>query len=104
MCLAECCVSDDERMLGASADNVDFGIRDDAVLFGESQSRIVLSCPPENVKEIKKIAADHNAPFRIIGRVGGDRLRIKKTKEYVIDAGVKEMRDIRADSLSNIML
>jgi phosphoribosylformylglycinamidine synthase len=47
----------------------------DAALFGESQSRIILSAPESSVARIKEVAARAGAPVVVIGRVGGNRLR-----------------------------
>ena len=52
MALAECCMSNGDAMFGAEIDFRDFGERLDAVLFGETQSRIVLSCAPQRAEEI----------------------------------------------------
>jgi phosphoribosylformylglycinamidine synthase subunit PurL len=103
VCIAESCISDDENMIGAVIDNLDFDIRKDAALFGESQSRIVLSCPFGNAEKIKEIAKKMQAPFKIIGTVGGDALKIIKAKETIIDISIKRMHDIWAFSLEALI-
>ncbi len=47
-----------------------------AALFGESQSRIILSASPSNVEAIINAASDANVPACTIGNVGGDRISI----------------------------
>ncbi len=44
--LAECCVSNGDMMVGADIDLGKFGARLDAVLFGETQSRIIVELRP----------------------------------------------------------
>ncbi|MDD4363960.1 MAG: AIR synthase-related protein, partial [Atribacterota bacterium] len=72
--LAESCITGGK---GATIDiNTDF--RPDCLLFGESQSRIIVSAKPEKVQEIINIAQEEKIPFQQIGMVGGDSLKINK--------------------------
>ncbi len=48
----------------------------DAALFGESQSRIVVSLPPDNLPRLKALANDANVPITILGKVGGDKITL----------------------------
>ena len=43
----------------------------DGRLFGESQSRIVISLPEENLAAVTAVAGEHDVPCMVIGRVGG---------------------------------
>jgi phosphoribosylformylglycinamidine synthase len=43
-----------------------------SLLFSESPSRIILSFDPSAAETIEQSATRHNAPFKLIGRVGGD--------------------------------
>lgn len=45
-------------------------------LFGESQSRIVLTCSPSDVGTVLAEAAGDAVPVAVIGNVGGDGIRI----------------------------
>lgn len=76
--LAESCISSPKRKIGAVI-NLDSGrIRQDALLFGETQSRIVLSAKPKNLKKIMQIARKNRAPIAPIGKVGGKSLVMGK--------------------------
>jgi phosphoribosylformylglycinamidine synthase len=68
--LAECCIAHDRGMLG---DAIDIARYDEA-LFGESQSRVVVSCHPADQAAV--IAAAENAGVRALrlGVVGGEGL------------------------------
>jgi phosphoribosylformylglycinamidine synthase len=46
-------------------------IRGDALLFSESQSRIVVSVREESLGQLREIAAEHQVPMQVIGVVGG---------------------------------
>jgi phosphoribosylformylglycinamidine synthase len=75
--LAECCMINPKEKLGARV-SVDSGkIRKDALLFGETQSRIILSAKEKNVKKILALAKKNKAPAAVVGEVGGSRLVIK---------------------------
>ena len=45
-------------------------------LFGESPSRIVVSCRSADVPELLTLGAGHGVPVEALGVVGGDRLVI----------------------------
>ncbi|MBA3236273.1 MAG: phosphoribosylformylglycinamidine synthase subunit PurL [Chloroflexi bacterium] len=46
-------------------------------LFGESPSRLVLTCRPRHVAALELLARKHGLPFETVGTVGGDRLVIE---------------------------
>jgi phosphoribosylformylglycinamidine synthase len=56
-----------------------------AVLFGEAQGRVVVSCAPDDVAVIMAIAGGHGVPARRIGSVGGPRgaIRIRARRGHV---------------------
>lgn len=72
-------------------------VRDDALLFSESQARAIISLDSKNIKSFESIAESNRVPFRIIGRVGGTRLLI----EDLIDIPVSEARRAWASGFEN---
>ncbi|MFI5322985.1 MAG: phosphoribosylformylglycinamidine synthase subunit PurL [Thermodesulfobacteriota bacterium] len=52
-------------------------VRDDALLFSESQARAIISLDDKNIESLKSITESNKVPMRIIGKVGGSRLFIK---------------------------
>jgi len=70
--------------------NLDNDMRTDALLFGESQSRILLSTSGENGKKILALAKDQNVPAEIIGKTGGDKIIIRHNNSSVCDLPVKK--------------
>ncbi|MBI5144761.1 MAG: phosphoribosylformylglycinamidine synthase subunit PurL [Candidatus Omnitrophica bacterium] len=91
LALAECCISHKENMVGAMIDNLNFDIRKDALLFGESQSRIILSCSKYSVAKIRQIAGKYRAPLRIIGKTGGRHLVILNGKRKIINLPLEDL-------------
>ncbi|MBH51742.1 MAG: phosphoribosylformylglycinamidine synthase II [Chloroflexi bacterium] len=55
----------------------------DACLFGETQSRIVISCSPEKLSEITSAAENVNVPYDVIGKVLG-------TNDFVIEGYIEQ--------------
>jgi phosphoribosylformylglycinamidine synthase len=76
--LAECCISSSAKKIGAIVSLPSGRVRKDVLLFGESQSRIILSAKEKNVKKILQIAKKNKAPLAVIGNVRGGKLTINK--------------------------
>ena len=51
-------------------------LRLDALLFGESQSRVVVSLPAKNVSRLQALAQTASVPCTVLGEVGGTALDI----------------------------
>lgn len=73
--LAECCISGPDENLGATVELHD-DFRPDALLFGETQSRIVVSVAAGNWDRLQRLAAEWKVSVQMIGRVGGPDLVI----------------------------
>ncbi|MFZ1682604.1 MAG: phosphoribosylformylglycinamidine synthase subunit PurL [Candidatus Zixiibacteriota bacterium] len=73
--LAECCISNRENQHGASV-KLNDTLRADALLFGETQSRVLITCAANMGKAIEDWFKTKNVPAVKIGTVGGDRLKI----------------------------
>ncbi|MCK4401714.1 phosphoribosylformylglycinamidine synthase II, partial [bacterium] len=97
--LAECCMSNKDKMIGAVINNLIFDIRTDALLFGESQSRIILSCKEKSLNQIKKIAKKHKTSLQVIGSTGGNRFSVSDNDNKLIDIPLEKLRDVWAKAL-----
>ncbi len=87
--LAECCIAGPEKSLGARIE-LRTMMRADALLFGESQSRIIVSVKESDLNRLKDIVAKEEVPMQVIGEVGGPRLSIQP----FIQLPVEEIRSI----------
>ncbi|MDP6667758.1 MAG: phosphoribosylformylglycinamidine synthase subunit PurL [Dehalococcoidia bacterium] len=58
----------------------------DAAMFGESQSRILLSVPADAVTDLEALAAEQNVPVVVIGVVGGESLAFGDSIAVPLDA------------------
>ena len=96
--LAESCISNGEHQLGA---NVGLGesLRTDCLLFGESQSRVIVSVSPDDAAPVGSFFKILEIPCRNIGVVGGDRLVI----DDAIDVSLSDLSDAFFNAMPEFM-
>jgi phosphoribosylformylglycinamidine synthase len=95
--LAECCISG-PQLLGAAIE-LEGSIRPDAMLFGESQSRIVLSLRRRHLGRLRELAGARDVPISVLGEVKGRRLVISP----LIDIDAQELRHAWSTALPRRM-
>ncbi len=97
--LSECCFSSLNRAaIGADVDiagDLDLVGR----LFGETPSRIIVSFSENDRAEVETIATAAHCPMTMLGKVGGDLLRISSGAEEVISIPVAELEHAWRSSL-----
>lgn len=102
--LAESCISGKK---GARVELEGEGLRDDVLLFGETQSRIIVSLPKENLHMLEKIAGDRQTPVKVIGWVTDEDfvIDVVRGRETVnlINLKIWEMAEIWSRHLDSIM-
>ena len=106
--LAECCVSGPSVKRGAMVRLSFDSLRRDAVLFGESQSRVILSAKPDMAETLVSKARNAGIAAERIGAVGGDRLMIEADEGqgsagYLIDVPVRRIYDQWANSIERLL-
>ncbi len=74
--LAESCATTPKAWLGATL-TLPGEMRPDALLFGESASRIVVSVQPDRAESVRAIARRHGVPCVELGVVGGDHRTLR---------------------------
>ncbi|MFQ5666288.1 MAG: phosphoribosylformylglycinamidine synthase subunit PurL [Candidatus Binatia bacterium] len=92
--LAECCISGPRAGLGAVIE-LEEAMRPDALLFGESQSRIILSLPRRQLGHLRELAAGAEVPLAVLGEVRGQRLVVGS----LIDVALQDMSQAWAAAL-----
>ena len=129
VCLAESCISqlvarETPRLIGATVDLVAQAsclsvakekadsethrqdacatTRLDALLFGETQSRIVITCKPLDAVKVVERAKLMGVPAVQIGKVGGDKLTVK-TAAGEFSAPLTELHDAWWNSIARAM-
>ncbi|MEX2401444.1 MAG: phosphoribosylformylglycinamidine synthase subunit PurL [Rhodothermales bacterium] len=89
--LAECVLH--PPSLGASIELESGGVRLDALLFGEAQSRIVFSASPERAEEIRQTVDGVGVQLTRIGSVQPGALKIEVDGRSIVEATPDELRD-----------
>lgn len=87
------------KNFGVSLDLAAPKTRLDALLFGESQSRIVLSASPEKAEKILKAAQEKGVPAEKIGTVTSKTFEIKVDGKSIIQEDVAELFELWSHSL-----
>lgn len=88
VCLAECAFLSEGR-IGCEVDLAE-DMRTDALLFGESQSRIIISSKKRHVKELLALAQKARIKAAVIGRTGGKRIVIRNQGRGLIRISVEQ--------------
>lgn len=81
--LAECCL---QGKIGARVE-IKHPVPAISLLFGESQSRIVVSVAKDNLGQLMQIIAQANIPYEVLGIVEGEALIM----DNVINLSLEEM-------------
>jgi len=93
--LAECCIGGPDKPLGVRVETHEM-IRTDALLFSESQSRIIVSLKETHLERLQELAEQHRVPLLVIGAVGGSRLALQP----LLQLPVEELRGIWSNGLT----
>jgi phosphoribosylformylglycinamidine synthase len=97
--LAECCLGANGVRIGATISLEPAGLRPDFYLFGEDQSRVVISAAPDKAESVIALCAKNGIPAKRIGTVGGERLVVGD----LIDVGCGDLAEAYYTSIENRM-
>jgi phosphoribosylformylglycinamidine synthase subunit PurL len=105
--LAECCISqllgrETPRLIGAEVDLSAVPGRLDALLFGETQGRVVISVPALQAHKVLGQAKILGVPAMLLGKVGGAGLQIK-TSAAILTWDLRELHDLWWNALARAM-
>ena len=96
--LAEGCISERDSQIGVAV-NLGDSIRTDCLLFGESQSRVILSCAADKAEQLIARFTDAGIPATRIGTVGGDKLVIND----IVDVPLSQLSDAYYSAMTRFM-
>lgn len=100
VCLAEC-VFLKENEVGCEV-HLNEQIREDALLFGESQSRIVITIKPEDREDFFKLAQNLGVQITEIGITGGKDLVIFHHEKKIIDFPILDAFKVWKQAIPNV--
>ncbi|MND91363.1 Phosphoribosylformylglycinamidine synthase 2 [compost metagenome] len=97
--LAESCIS------GGFGANIELNttLRSDALLFSESQSRILLSASAEQAKTLEDFIASRGVPVQAIGQVQGQNLDIQINGAKALSKTVSGLKQVWEDVIPCLM-
>ena len=98
--VAESCFSYGGQTLGATL-TLESTLRNDTLLFGETQSRIIISFPEKRTKEIEDLAMAFPADYSLIGKVGGFHFTVTVNGKEVIKQEINILKEIWKTSLGS---
>ncbi|MEK9629342.1 MAG: phosphoribosylformylglycinamidine synthase subunit PurL [Nitrospinota bacterium] len=93
-----CFAAPEGETIGATLE-LESTLRGDALLFGESQSRIVISFPEELTDQIEDLALSYPVDFLLIGKTGGDHFTVNLNGKEYINQEVESLKDIWKSSI-----
>ena len=73
-------------------------MRADALLFGESQSRILISLSESRIEHLMEVACRHGIKASLLGRVKGDRFQLQGWN-FSLNVDPQRMRDAYEEAL-----
>ncbi len=110
--LAECCFWAEPGAAGCEV-TLETGIRPDAVLFGESQSRVILTVKEDDLSSLLAMARSMEVAAGVLGRVVDGRLSVglvttggtgkKSTRRVLMDEPTQELYKIWRNALPEKM-
>jgi phosphoribosylformylglycinamidine synthase subunit PurL len=92
--LAESSFSSYRREAVGCEINLEGELSQAALLFAETPSRIVVSVADENLEKVLEIASAQNISATVIGRTGGNMLKIAVNGEIIINRTVAEVEKV----------
>ncbi len=96
--LAEGCISNRQLPIGASV-QLDSSVRVDCLLFGESQSRVIVTTSAQDADQLSELFSDSSITCKRLGTVGGESLRINE----LIDLPLTRLIDAYYNAMSQLM-
>jgi phosphoribosylformylglycinamidine synthase len=87
------------REIGADIDLTSGRLLREMVLFGETASRIVISCDPKNSQAIKQMAVESGVVAERLGQTTNDKLTIRVDGQVAVDAQVSELKHVWENAL-----
>jgi len=96
--LAECCIMNEENLIGAEV-SIPIRTREDFSLFSESQSRIIVSVKEKNQKEFESLLNTKKQHYTLLGKTTNQNFNVNGK----IELNLKELTEIYYNTIPRIM-
>ncbi len=101
--LTESCILNSENRPGAITE-FSSPIRPDFLIFGEDQSRAILSVKPEKADEIRRLAEKYTVPTAAIGIVTKQPFQIYLNERLILEADINELSKLYESAIEKEMI
>jgi phosphoribosylformylglycinamidine (FGAM) synthase-like enzyme len=91
------------RGIGAEIDLNSVGVAHELALFGETASRIVISCDPKNTSAIQQMAVQSAVEAVRLGSTTANKLTMRVDGQVAIDAQVSELKKVWETALPSAL-
>jgi phosphoribosylformylglycinamidine synthase subunit PurL len=96
--LTESCYSSNGRSaMGAEVELTSSELSTEALLFGETPSRIIVSFHPDRLERVRELSGE--CPIEVIGRVGGSDLKIAVNGDQIICSPIADLELVWKNAL-----
>ena len=93
--IAECCIAGNVGFAGSFT----WSGRWDAALFGETESRIIVSLPDSHLEELQRLCTDEGVPSIILGTSGGKKITFGHEIEIDLQQAARAWNNTPTSSL-----
>jgi phosphoribosylformylglycinamidine synthase subunit PurL len=76
-------------------------LRFDALLFGETQSRVLVTVKPAKLKQLRALSEAKGVAATVVGATGGPRIQIRHNEQVLVDVPVEHARRAWLDAIPN---
>ncbi len=103
--LAECCLGRPRTGPGVGASvSLEDALKDVPLLFGETQGRVLVSCPADQADAVRSLAGDHGVPARLVGSVESTDVGLRiETPSSSLRFGLEELASAYFGALPEAM-
>lgn len=97
--LAECCIANREKQMGAQVSVNYKNMRPEFFLFSETQARFLVSVKPDSQNDFEEYVNSLGIELSLLGTVGGDRLKINND----LDFPLSQLDAVYFDTIGKVM-
>jgi phosphoribosylformylglycinamidine synthase len=107
--LAECAITDSDTTRSSFKGNLGVTLAWEgraspaAALFGESQSRAVISVSPDKWAAAEALLKKHNLPCTLLGKTGGEAFSLRYNEALLVDCSLADLARLWSDGIPEIM-
>jgi phosphoribosylformylglycinamidine synthase len=103
ICLAECALHASGLGADIAIDGEEPTLRNDALLFGEAQSRVIISIAPAEAPTVEAMASVAGVQATVLGRVTDGPLKISRSGTTLVDVSPSDLRTTYEQTIPTLL-